>query len=151
MARVTVEDCIERVPNRFDLVMLAAQRARNLGAGAPMTLERDRDKMPVVALREIAAETVTIRDIRESLVRSLRKVPDADEPDLEAIDIMNEEINLLGAHADAAAAESDGAESDDRRDAEEEDESAPRPKSTGLYADEATDVGAGFEAETDEY
>lgn len=148
MARVTVEDCIERVPNRFDLVMLAAQRARNLGAGAPMTLERDRDKMPVVALREIAAETVAIRDIRESLVRSLRKVPDADEPDLEAIDIMNEEINLPG--TDAGAAESDGAESDDRRDAEEEDESPPRPKSTGLYADEATDVGAGFEAETDE-
>lgn len=147
MARVTVEDCVQRIPNRFDLVMMAAQRARNLGAGAPMTLERERDKMPVIALREIAAETVSIHDIRESLVRSLRKVPDADEPDLEALGIMNEEINIPGTDA-MAATEMESAEGEDRD--EDETETAFRPKSTGLYADEATDVEADFDRDLDD-
>lgn len=73
MARVTVEDCVERVPNRFELVMLASQRARNISAGARETVERDNDKNPVVALREIAAETVVLDELREALIRSLQK------------------------------------------------------------------------------
>jgi len=81
MARVTVEDCVERIPNRFDLVMTAAQRSREISAGAQITLERDNDKNPVVALREIADETVEIVQLQESLVRSLQKVADMDEPE----------------------------------------------------------------------
>jgi DNA-directed RNA polymerase subunit omega len=73
MARVTVEDCVERVPNRFELVMLASQRARNISAGARETVERDNDKNPVVALREIAEETIDLDEMREALVRSLQK------------------------------------------------------------------------------
>ena len=74
MARVTVEDCIEKVQNRFDLVLLAAHRARNISAGAPLTIERDNDKTPVVALRELAEETLNLDDLRESLVIGLQRV-----------------------------------------------------------------------------
>ena len=83
MARVTVEDCVDKVPNRFDLVLLAAQRARQISGGAEMTLDRDRDKNPVVALREIAEEGVTPEDLHESLVMSLQKVQldEEDTPD----------------------------------------------------------------------
>ena len=70
MARVTVEDCVELVPNRFELVLLAAQRARGISAGAELTVDRDRDKNPVVALREIAEETVSLEDLRETLITS---------------------------------------------------------------------------------
>ncbi len=73
MARVTVEDCVEQVPNRFDLVLLAAHRARVLTSGAPLTVDRDRDKNPVVALREIADGGVMPDDLREDLVGSLQK------------------------------------------------------------------------------
>jgi len=83
MARVTVEDCVEKVPNRFELVMLAAQRSRDISAGAEITLDRDNDKNPVVALREIADETVDRDKLTDSLVRSLQKVPEIDEPEEE--------------------------------------------------------------------
>ncbi|MGE4432219.1 MAG: DNA-directed RNA polymerase subunit omega [Sphingobium sp.] len=83
MARVTVEDCIDKVTNRFDLVLLAAQRAREISGGAELTLDRDRDKNPVVALREIAEETVQPDDLQEALVSDLQKVriDDDDMPD----------------------------------------------------------------------
>jgi DNA-directed RNA polymerase subunit omega len=81
MARVTVEDCVVKVPNRFDLVLLAAQRAREITSGAPLTLERDDDKNPVVALREIAEETVTLDHLRDSLVRGMQKHVEIDEPE----------------------------------------------------------------------
>jgi DNA-directed RNA polymerase subunit omega len=83
MARVTVEDCVDKVTNRFDLVLLAAQRAREISGGAELTVDRDRDKNPVVALREIAEETVTPDDLHESLVGTLQKVrlDDDDMPD----------------------------------------------------------------------
>ena len=83
MARVTVEDCVEKVPNRFELVMLAAQRSRDISAGAEITVERDNDKNPVVALREIADETVEFDKLNDSLVRGLQKVPEIDEPEEE--------------------------------------------------------------------
>lgn len=80
MARVTVEDCVDKVPNRFDLVLLAAQRAREISGGAEMTLDRDRDKNPVVALREIAEQTVKPKPLMESLVQSLQQfLPDEDD------------------------------------------------------------------------
>lgn len=82
MARVTVEDCIEKVPNRFDLVLLASHRSRNISAGAALTIDRDNDKTGVVALRELAAETLDLGDLRESLVANLQRViTDDDMPD----------------------------------------------------------------------
>ncbi len=81
MARVTVEDCILKVPNRFELVLLASQRARDLASGAEETLERDNDKNPVVALREIAEETVPVEELRDDLIYGLQKYVDADEPE----------------------------------------------------------------------
>lgn len=89
MARVTVEDCVERVPNRFELVMLAAQRARNIGAGAPLTVDRDNDKSPVVALREIAGSSVSLDDLENSLIQSLQKVVELEEPSEDDVDVLS--------------------------------------------------------------
>ncbi len=83
MARVTVEDCIDKVENRFDLVLLASHRARMVSSGAPITIERDNDKNPVVALREIADETISPGDLREDLIHSLQKYVEVDEPEPE--------------------------------------------------------------------
>ncbi len=84
MARVTVEDCVEKIPNRFDLVLLAAHRSRNISAGAALTIDRDNDKTPVVSLRELAEETLDLTDLRESLVVGLQRViMDDDMPDEE--------------------------------------------------------------------
>ncbi len=85
MARVTVEDCIDKVENRFELVLLASHRARMISSGAPLTVDRDNDKNPVVALREIADETVAPGDLREELIHSLQKYVEVDEPEAEAV------------------------------------------------------------------
>ena len=85
MARVTVEDCIEKIGNRFELVMMAAHRARQIAAGAPLTLDRDDDKNPVVALREIADETIEVDEVEQSLIQGLQKHVDYDEPEEEDI------------------------------------------------------------------
>ena len=81
MARVTVEDCVVKVPNRFELVLLAAQRAREITSGAPLTLDRDDDKNPVVALREIADETIALDHLKDSVVRGMQKQVEMDEPE----------------------------------------------------------------------
>lgn len=81
MARVTVEDCILRLPNRFELVMIASQRARDLAAGAPLTMDRDNDKNPVVALREVAAKTVSFEQLEDELIRTQQKYRVRDEAD----------------------------------------------------------------------
>ena len=81
MARVTVEDCIDKVENRFDLVLLASHRARMVSSGAQLTIDRDNDKNPVVALREIAEETVSPGDLKEDLIHSLQKYVEVDEPE----------------------------------------------------------------------
>ncbi|MBT5498138.1 MAG: DNA-directed RNA polymerase subunit omega [Alphaproteobacteria bacterium] len=81
MARVTVEDCVERISNRFELVMLAAKRSREISSGSVLTVERDDDKNPVCALREIADETVPLDELREELVRGLQKHIEVDEPE----------------------------------------------------------------------
>ncbi|MGZ9033962.1 MAG: DNA-directed RNA polymerase subunit omega [Rhodospirillales bacterium] len=88
MARVTVEDCVTRVPNRFELVMLAAQRGRNIGAGAPLSLDRDNDKNAVVALREIAEAKVDLKELENGLIRGLQTVVEADEPEGEEMDLL---------------------------------------------------------------
>jgi DNA-directed RNA polymerase subunit omega len=84
MARVTVEDCIERVPNRFSLVLLASHRARAISAGAPILVDRDNDKNPVVSLREIADDAVDAAELRESLITSLQRVDERSEAEEEA-------------------------------------------------------------------
>lgn len=81
MARVTVEDCIDKVDNRFELVLLASHRARLISQGAPITIDRDNDKNPVVALREIADETLSPDDLKEDLIHSLQKHVEVDEPE----------------------------------------------------------------------
>ena len=86
MARVTVEDCVLKIPNRFDLVMLAAQRARDISSGAALTLERDNDKNPVVALREIADESVDIENLAEALVQGMQKYVEVDEPEEDIVE-----------------------------------------------------------------
>lgn len=95
MARVTVEDCVDKIPNRFDLVLLAAQRARQISGGDPLTIDRDRDKNPVVALREIAEQTITPAELNEAVVSGLQRVlPDDD-------DVMPDEIGSIAQSAEA--------------------------------------------------
>jgi DNA-directed RNA polymerase subunit omega len=96
MARVTVEDCVDKVPNRFELVMLAAHRARALAAGSPLTIERDNDKNPVVALREIAEETLSAEELREAAIESFQRQIEVDEPE-------DDVMTLLTGSADAPA------------------------------------------------
>lgn len=91
MARVTVEDCIDKVLNRFELVMVASQRARKIGAGASLTIERDNDKNPVVALREIADETVDVEELKEDLIRNNQRVIALDDDGEDVIDMMDGE------------------------------------------------------------
>ncbi|MCK6419128.1 MAG: DNA-directed RNA polymerase subunit omega [Alphaproteobacteria bacterium] len=102
MARVTVEDCIEKIPNRFELVMSAAQRARKIGSGAALTVERDNDKNPVIALREIAVESINLNDLKEELVRVHQRVlpPDDDEDNIDLMD-GEAEWNAIAAHRKA--------------------------------------------------
>jgi DNA-directed RNA polymerase subunit omega len=83
MARVTVEDCVEKVPNRFQLVLLSAHRARQIRQGSPLTIDRDRDKDPVVALREVAAETLDLELVRDSLVAGLQEIRPDEEVERE--------------------------------------------------------------------
>ncbi|SDG97498.1 DNA-directed RNA polymerase subunit omega [Roseospirillum parvum] len=103
MARVTVEDCIVKVPNRFELVMLAGQRSRDISAGAPLTMERDNDKNPVVALREIAEETVAVPDLKAHLIQSLQKHVEIDEPERDDFDALAGEVAEEAGEADSAA------------------------------------------------
>lgn len=97
MARVTVEDCVDKVPNRFELVMLAAHRAREIAAGSPVTVDRDNDKNPVVSLREIADETQSADDLRERLIEANQSQIEVDEPEEDAMAL------LQGVERDAPA------------------------------------------------
>ncbi len=103
MARVTVEDCVERVPNRFELVMLAAQRARELSVGSEITVDRDNDKNPVVALREIADRTIQTSDLEDELIRSMQRHADTDDPEEEAAELLAMEEELSASAAAEAA------------------------------------------------
>ena len=96
MARVTVEDCIEKVPNRFELVLLAAQRARNISRGEEITVDRDNDKNPVVALREIADATVELSRLESDLIKSLSRAPEPEPADEEVLDLIPTDQNIFG-------------------------------------------------------
>ena len=102
MARVTVEDCIDKVENRFELVLVAAHRARMIGSGQQITVDRDNDKNPVVALREIADSTQAPEDLKEDLIHSLQKHVEVDEPEAEVVPALT-----------PAAASQNGGSSDD--------------------------------------
>ena len=135
MARVTVEDCILKVPNRFELVMVAAQRARRIGTGAALTVDRDNDKNPVVSLREIADETIVVEDLKEDLVKSHQRVFAAEDDKDDVIEEMQgeEEWNTLVSQANAS-------EKDDDFDGDDDDDGAD---------DASIDDLAGFEEKED--
>jgi DNA-directed RNA polymerase subunit omega len=133
MARVTVEDCILKIPNRFDLVMLAAQRARDISSGASLTIERDNDKNPVVALREIADTTIDLESLQNSVVQGLRKHVETEEP-VEEGGFGTGDTDIL---SDLTQAQAEEVEEDDL-DGEFEDEP---------LADEDAEPGAAPEAE----
>jgi DNA-directed RNA polymerase subunit omega len=151
MARVTVEDCIIRIPNRFQLVMMAAQRARNISAGSQLTVDRDRDKNPVVALREIADTTIGLDELEDSLIQSQQKyaaredqdedVPEFDalEGELEASAQMAEELRPAGAESagEGAAAPDEGESEGEGVSLEEmREQEVERDAGTGGYDDE---------------
>ena len=103
MARVTVEDCVDKIPNRFDLVMMASQRARNISAGAELTVKRDNDKNPVVALREIAEETVEFDELEEGLIKGLQTYVEMDEPEEDEMDLLAIQRDMSGEGEDPKA------------------------------------------------
>ena len=113
MARVTVEDCVDKVPNRYELLMVAAQRAKDISAGAPIAVERDNDKNPVVALREIAEGKVNINELQKSLVVGLQKYVEVEEPEEEELEIIAAEKELadLDSQFDNIMLEADVADS----------------------------------------
>jgi DNA-directed RNA polymerase subunit omega len=119
MARVTVEDCVLKVPNRFELVLVAAQRAREITAGAQLTLDRDDDKNPVVALREIADDTVPLDRLQDSLIRSMQKHVEIDEPE----ETPELESNLFGV-AEALGVAGMGEDVEEEEEAAEDEELA---------------------------
>ena len=96
MARVTVEDCIVQIPNRFELVLLAAQRARNIGRGEDLTVDRDNDKNPVVALREIADQTIALDSVEADLIKSLQRAPEPEPAEEEVLDLIATDENIFG-------------------------------------------------------
>jgi DNA-directed RNA polymerase subunit omega len=105
MARVTVEDCVLKIPNRFELVLLSSQRAREIGAGAAMKVDRDNDKNPVVSLREIADTDISLDGLRETLIKNHQKVVEVEEDDEEIIDVMEGENEWAAAASGAAEGE----------------------------------------------
>lgn len=96
MARITVEDCVLKVPNRFELVLLAAQRAREISSGAPLSVDRDNDKNPVVSLREIADGTVKVEDMSQHLIQNLQKHVEKDEPEEDNPELLSAGEELIG-------------------------------------------------------
>lgn len=144
MARVTVEDCVLRVSNRFELVMLAAQRGRNLGAGAPLSLDRDNDKNPVVALREIAEGTVDLGELEQGLIRGLQKIVEHDEPESEDLEFLTASDDFGGEAAVTAPepAPASGASADDGTEAALEADEANE-------ADVSDDDGSGDDGNSD--
>jgi DNA-directed RNA polymerase subunit omega len=95
MARVTTEDCVTEIPNRFELIMIACQRARKIGAGSPITLPRDNDKNTVVALREIAEKTVSIPELQEDMTHSYQRVHESDSDDIDLAELIGKEASAM--------------------------------------------------------
>lgn len=101
MARVTVEDCVVKIPNRFELVMLAAQRAREISAGSPLTVEKDNDKNPVIALREIADDSLVLENLRQSLIQGLQRQVESEEPQDDAMELLAQDRDIAGVPEEA--------------------------------------------------
>ena len=101
MARVTVEDCVVRIPNRFELVMLAAQRAREIHAGSPLTVVRDNDENPVISLREIAENSLDLDILRQSVVTGLQRQVESEEPEDDAMELLAADRDIAGVPEDA--------------------------------------------------
>jgi DNA-directed RNA polymerase subunit omega len=132
MARVTVEDCVTKIPNRFELVLIAAQRARAIGTGAPLTVDRDNDKNPVVALREIADETVDIEGLRQRMIGDMQDSPEVDEPEEDNMAALMQSGEWAGVPQDnedlaegMSIDDAEGDDADDGDDAAEEPPAAP--------------------------
>lgn len=106
MARVTIEDCIDKLPNRFELVLLSAHRARTISQGAPITLDRDNDKDPVVALREIADETIDKDDLREEFIHAMQKHVEVDEPEPTEVPLLTQAGGTMVAGSEAEQGDS---------------------------------------------
>ena len=130
MARVTVEDCILKVPNRFDLVLYAAHRARGIAAGEPLTMERDNDKNPVVALREIADETIDLEKLDQSVIQGLQKHMEVDEPEEDSLSLTLPTLEWAEGESPAVdAAKADEADEAGEQAAEPESEPVSEPVS----------------------
>jgi DNA-directed RNA polymerase subunit omega len=143
MARVTVEDCVTKVPNRFELVMIAAQRARELAGGASITIDRDNDKNPVVALREIADETVSLEVLREAMVKSHQRVLPMEAPEDEIIELMDGEQGWVRPEAlteDGVDAEDALEEREAFADADDESEEFSPEEALAVEEDEDDDL-----------
>jgi DNA-directed RNA polymerase subunit omega len=134
MARVTVEDCVLKVPNRFELVLLAAQRAREITSGSPLSIDRDDDKNPVVALREIADETVGLEQLRTSVVRGMQKHVEIDEP--EESQEVELDTGLFGVTAPGTALLEEEAETETEDLEEEDDNEEEIVEAAGVEDDE---------------
>ena len=156
MARVTVEDCIEKIPNRYELLMVAAQRAKDISAGAPIMVSRDNDKNPVIALREIAEGKVNIEELQKSLVLGLQKYVEVEEPEDEELEIMAAEKELSELDDQFSGVELDTADmndsmqihdSDDDIDLDSDDSDADISLDDELGDDLGDDVDGDFDDE----
>lgn len=132
MARVTVEDCVVRIPNRFELVMLAAQRAREISAGSPLTVEKDNDKNPVIALREIADDSLVLENLRQSLIQGLQRQVESEEPQDDAMELLAQDRDIAGVPEEATL---DGIE--DEMDVEDAETDATK---VGVVAEPAAEA-----------
>jgi DNA-directed RNA polymerase subunit omega len=141
MARVTVEDCVVKVPNRFELVLLAAQRAREITSGAPLSLDRDDDKNPVVALREIAEETVGLEHLKTSVVRGMQKHVEIDEEPEETQELeLDTTLFGVAAPIDPLIREELDAEAEDEEAGEDEKADEDREAGAAGEADEVEEL-----------
>ncbi len=141
MARVTVEDCILKIPNRFELVLVASQRAREIGSGAAIMVDRDNDKNPVVSLREIADTDISLEALGESLIKNHQKVIEVEEDEEEIIDIMEGENEWAAVANEAAAADVAGGAMQEEDFGEDEEDAEAEAKDAGT-AETNTDGGA---------
>ena len=155
MARVTVEDCVDKIPSRYELLMVAAQRAREISAGSPITLPRDNDKNPVVALREIAEETVSIEELQRSLVMGLQKHVEVEEPEEEELEILAAEKELVELDEQFSGLLLEGELGDnmqlvDNDDGLDLDTDADMMSDDDLQLDDGLDIGADFDDSFDD-
>jgi len=142
MARVTVEDCVTKIPNRFELVTIAAQRARAISAGSELTLEPDDDKNPVLALREIAEQTVNFSELQETIIRGLQKHIEIDEPEEEEMDLLAIQQEVNGAMNELIAPQGSGKKLAEDEDEAASDDTVPKlaTAETPAYTDDIKDI-----------